>query len=81
MRLRVRLYAIARQLAGMDAIELDLPEDATVGRLRAALAQQVPALAPIAGSCLFAVDAEYRPDDAPLSPGVEIACLPPVSGG
>jgi molybdopterin converting factor small subunit len=30
---------------------------------------------------MFALDAEYVRDDAPIPAGAKIACIPPVSGG
>jgi molybdopterin converting factor subunit 1 len=81
MRVRVRLFAAARQAAGASEIELDLPAAATVAELRAALADRIPALRPALGSLMIAVDAEYAPDDLPISPDAEVAAIPPVSGG
>ena len=81
MRVQVRLFAIARQIAGRDRIELELPERATMGDLRRELARQVPQFSGLVGPMLFAVDARYVDDAALISPGAEIACIPPVSGG
>ena len=81
MKLRLRLFAVARQLAGADCIEVDLPDGATLGQLRAALAAHVPALAPMVKNLMFAVDAEYRRDETVLGPEADVACIPPVSGG
>jgi molybdopterin converting factor subunit 1 len=81
VKLRLRLFAVARQLAGTRCVEIDLPDGATLGQLRAALAAHVPALAPIVKNLMFAVDAEYRRDETVLSPQADVACIPPVSGG
>lgn len=81
MRYRVQLFAIASQLAGSDCIEIDLPPGATVAGLRARLIEQVPSLSPVAGHLLFAIDAKYADDQAEITPGADIACIPPVSGG
>lgn len=81
MRVVVQLFALARQRAGRSEVTLDLPDGATATDLRRALAQDHPALAPLAPSLLIAVDAEYAPDDHPIPPGAEIAAIPPVSGG
>ncbi len=53
----------------------------TVRQLRQALAEQIPALALLLPQVLFALDAEYATDDTPLASDIEIACIPPVSGG
>ena len=36
MRIRLRLFAVAKEAAGSDVIELELPEGAKIGRLRQA---------------------------------------------
>lgn len=81
MRVQVRLFAVARQLAGSASIGLDLPEAATVCDLRAALAAQVPGLSAAVKYLQFAINADYATDATPIPPDAEIACIPPVSGG
>ena len=78
---RVRLFARARDLAGADALVIDLPAGATVGQLRQRLAAEYPALAALAERSAVAVRDEFA-DDADVLPGhAEVALLPPVSGG
>jgi molybdopterin converting factor subunit 1 len=77
----VRLFALAKQRAGRSEVTLDLPQRATVGDLRRALATACPALRPIVPNLLIAVDAEYAPDDQEIAQGAEVAVIPPVSGG
>ncbi len=79
--LRVRLFAIARELAGRPEIEIELPLPATVAALRAALASQHPELAPLAPRVAIALDSEYATDAALVVPGAQVALIPPVSGG
>jgi MoaE-MoaD fusion protein len=76
MRIRVRLFAMLRERAGSDELELDLPDGALVAD---ALAQ----VEHIAGGLplVVAVNREYVKDDAPLAAGDELALIPPVSGG
>ncbi len=81
MTMSVRLFARARDLAGASAVSVDLPEGATVGEMRAALAGQMPALAALLPRCAVAVGGEYAADDRGLRAGEEVAVLPPVSGG
>ncbi len=81
MKVSVRLFARGRELAGAEEVEIDLPDGATVARLRQSLAEQVPPLARLSRHVMFAVDARYVDDAATLSPGAEVACIPPVSGG
>jgi molybdopterin converting factor subunit 1 len=81
VKVRVRLFAVARQAAGQDAVEVELPEGATVGELRDRLALQAPALSGLLRHMMFAIDAQYVPLDAVLRPDADVACIPPVSGG
>lgn len=81
MRIDVRLFALARELASQDRISVDLPPNATVGRLRKRLSELVPNLQPILSSSSISVNNEYAKDDASIPPGAEVACIPPVSGG
>jgi MoaE-MoaD fusion protein len=76
MKVTVRLFAILRQRAGRDTLELDLPDDA---RVADALAE----VDDIAGGLklVMAVNREYAAADHPLAPGDELALIPPVSGG
>ena len=77
----VRLFAIARQLAGREEIALHLPPSATIANLRAALAAAEPKLAPVLPHVLFSINAEYANDRSLIPADAEIACIPPVSGG
>ena len=79
--MNVLLFARARDLAGADAIDIDLPSGATVADLRQAVAAQVPKLAGLVGRCAFAVDNEFATEQTSLSPASVVALLPPVSGG
>lgn len=81
MIVRVRLFAVARQLAGREAIEVSLPAESNVGDLRTAMFSQFPALTPLARAAMFSVGAEYADDATPLAEGADVACIPPVSGG
>lgn len=81
MTVRVQMFALARQCAGVDVLELELPDGATVGDLRQRLVGQLPALGPLGARLLFAVNAEYSTDATRLEAESEVACIPPVSGG
>jgi molybdopterin synthase catalytic subunit len=76
MLVRVRLFAVLRERAGRDSIELDLPEGARVADALAAVDELAGGL-----SLVLAVNREYAPPDAPLAAGDELALIPPVSGG
>jgi sulfur-carrier protein len=81
MIVHVQLFAIAREKAGQDHIEIELPNGSRLADLRAALAQSVPDLAPNIGQMLFAIEQQYANEQTPLADGTEVACIPPVSGG
>jgi len=76
MRIGVRLFAGLRELAGTRATEVDLPEGAPAGDVWPALelGAEPPGL-------LIAVNKAYVPRDSVLTPGDEVALIPPVSGG
>lgn len=81
MQIRVQLFAVARQLQGADTVELQLPENATIGDLKAAIPTQAPRLAGLLGQLKFAVNEDYASDHTRIEPGAAVACIPPVSGG
>jgi sulfur-carrier protein len=81
VNVQVRLFAVAKQLAGRDSIILQLPEGSTLGQLRESLAAEVPQIAAVLPHILFAVGSEYAHDDDVISADHEVACIPPVSGG
>lgn len=81
MRIRVRLFARSRDLAGADSVELELSDHATVADLRRQMARAVPKLAGLLGRSAFAVNDEFADDTQTLKVGSEVALLPPVSGG
>ncbi len=82
MRVEVRLFAILRERAGSERIEVEIPEGATVAALLEAAAAE-PGLAEIIGSMSVraAVNREYVASDATVRAGDEVALIPPVSGG
>jgi molybdopterin converting factor subunit 1 len=81
MRIAVRLFARARDLAEADAVTVELPGGATVSDLRWRLAADYPALAVLLGRSALAVNDEFADDALPIPTGAEVALLPPVSGG
>lgn len=81
MTVQVRLFAILRERAGADQVDLELPETATVADALAALAR-LPGLEAVSGgSARLAVNREYATPDTALTAGDELALIPPVSGG
>jgi molybdopterin converting factor subunit 1 len=81
MRVRVRLFAIQRELAGSREVALELVAGATIEDAWAALVARHPQLAPGRSFVRFARNAAYAPPDAVLADGDEVSVIPPVSGG
>jgi len=81
MRVRVKLFAILRERAGVSELTLDLPAGASVASAADAVMARFPALHEYARSAAWAVNREYVKPDAPLRDGDELAAIPPVSGG
>jgi molybdopterin converting factor subunit 1 len=81
MKVRVKLFAVARELAGRDELIVELPQGATVCDLRSVVVTAAPALANIVPHALWAVGAEYAGENTPINEQSEIALIPPVSGG
>ena len=81
MRVKVRLFARARELAGRDEIEVEVPDGATVAALRGAVGAQAPALRSFVGRCAVAVGGAYAVEADVIAEGAEVALIPPVSGG
>lgn len=81
MKVRIRLFAVARELAGADVVTLEVPAGGTIAQVREALVAQVPALATVLPHVLFAIGSEYVKDNSTVPADSEVACIPPVSGG
>ena len=81
MKVAVKMFAVARQLAGRDTVILQLPDRATVADLRRQLIDEVPTLSSVISHIRFAVGTDYATDATVINSGEDIACIPPVSGG
>ena len=81
IRVRVRLFAIQRELAGTREVGLDLPPETSIEDAWSALVAIHPALAPGRAYVRFARNTDYADPDTPLEDGDELAIIPPVSGG
>jgi MoaE-MoaD fusion protein len=76
MLVRVRLFAVLRERAGRDELELEVPEGARVGDV-------LERVGDLAGGLrvVMAVNREYADENVVLAPDDELALVPPVSGG
>jgi len=81
LRIRVRLFAVQRELAGTRELALELPHGATIEDAWRAIVELHPVLAPGRQSVRFARNGTYAEPGDGLSDGDELAFIPPVSGG
>ena len=80
MNVRVRLFASAREAAGVGHLLLEVPETSTVKDALGVIVRAHPRLGEI-GQMVLARNREYVGLDASLVDGDELALIPPVSGG
>jgi molybdopterin converting factor small subunit len=81
VKVKLQLFAVARQWADTGFLELELSNPATIGDVRRELLARWPKLSQFGRHLRFAVNTEYADDATPISPEMEIACIPPPSGG
>ena len=81
LRVRVRLFAVQRELAGTREIPLELPPGATVEDAWGAIVDRYPMLGPGRAFLRFARNGDYADPGTAIADGDEIAFIPPVSGG
>jgi molybdopterin converting factor subunit 1 len=81
MQVSLRFFAGLRDAMGRREMAFELEDGSTVDDLKARLGCDFPALQPIMQTVVCAIDDEYVASDERLRPGVEVAMIPPVSGG
>jgi molybdopterin synthase catalytic subunit/molybdopterin converting factor small subunit len=81
VRLEVRTFGGLAERAGLATLVLELPDGCDVGLLREVVAAQHPELAALMPRVAVSVDLELADDTTVLTPGSEVALLPPVAGG
>ena len=77
---KVLLFGAAADRAGSRETTIPVGET-TLDEIWPLLVQRHPDLEPMHDTLAFAVNGEYARGDARVSPGDEVAVLPPVSGG
>jgi molybdopterin converting factor small subunit len=75
------LFAVAKEVARCDRLEVDVPLGASIAELRQRVAAEHPALDHVLSHALWAVDAKYADDATTLNEQSNVALIPPVSGG
>jgi molybdopterin converting factor subunit 1 len=81
MTIRVLLFAVLRDAAGIAEVRMDLVAGATARSAADELIGRFPALKPYLPKVAFAVNQQYVPPHTELRDGDELALIPPVSGG
>ena len=83
-RIRVRLFAGARESINLETIDVELQLPATVHHLKEAIATQFVPLRPFVEFGRIAVNNEFADDSEVIDSKIAqsaIALIPPVSGG
>lgn len=81
MRINLLLFALYRDLAGVDEVAIDVAEGVTAGEAVAAVRRQDARFSRLPERPVVAINREYAELETPLSEGDELALLPPVAGG
>ncbi len=81
MIIPVTLWSYFRDLAGVERLDVEVSDGATLGELVQAVHQRHPRLAPLRASTLMAVGVDYQTAEYRLRAGDEVSLFPPVQGG
>jgi MoaD family protein len=81
MKVHVQFFSRLRDLAGVQEMELEVPESARVTDLLDNLYSRTPPLRDWDKSILVAAGVEFVARDYVLKPGDQISVMPPVQGG
>ncbi len=81
IRVEMRYFAVVREELGKSKETIELADGSTVGDALDLVLGRSPRLQRAEASLMVMVDQHYEPRDFVLSDGVEVAIIPPVSGG
>lgn len=81
IRVEMRYFAIVRELLGKSKETIELADGSTAGDALDLVVAASPRLNAAKSAFMVMVDQHYQPRDFVLSDGVEVAIIPPVSGG
>jgi molybdopterin converting factor subunit 1 len=81
MIVRVKLFAVAKQVARSSEMTVEVNDGATVADVDRALVAKLPALADVVAHARWAINAEFVKSATAILPNSEVALIPPVSGG
>jgi len=80
MTVNILAFGIAKEILGGTAISINFSDGVSVLEIKTILEEQYPRLKQLT-SFAIAVNGEYTKPETIISPGDEIAIIPPVSGG
>ena len=81
MKVRIKFFAVLREIVGLEEREMDLPEGTTVAGLLKNVVSEYAKLGPYKNVVQVAVNHEIVEPAHVVEPDDEGAFLPPVSGG
>jgi molybdopterin synthase catalytic subunit/molybdopterin converting factor small subunit len=81
MRLRLRAFALVREVLGHDAETLEVPDGTSVGEVLDLVCARHPRRARLRPLLKGARNQAFVADDVVLADGDEVALIPPVAGG
>ena len=80
-KIRVRLFAILRELVGEREITITVPAGVTVSYLNSEILKKYPQLKSFSNKLVTSVNCKVTTGNTVITSKDEIALLPPVSGG
>jgi molybdopterin converting factor subunit 1 len=81
IKVEMRYFAFVREQLGKSKEKIELSDGSTVGDALDLVLSSSPRLKNAEAALMVMVDQRYQPRDYVLSDGVEVAIIPPVSGG
>lgn len=79
LKITVKLFAMFREIAGSNVLELDIPDNSNTHFLLTLLKQKYNNIP--TEYALVALNSEYVSGNVVIKDGDEVAIIPPVSGG
>lgn len=81
MKVKVKLFAILREMAGREETTLEVPDEISCEEVLLRLQTEIPVLGSVFKLCLVTINGRYVDKTMDVAEGDEVAILPPVSGG
>lgn len=81
MKVKVKYFAVCREMFNRDEEEMELPDGAILMDILKRLEEEWPEIPEYYEVMQMSVNWEYATEQTKLSDGDEIALIPPVTGG